>query len=565
MQSEKMNERRASSLSNVLVKFEGLLRIESGAERPYSKMLSRQSSANNLPRGFGVRALRVALVFACVLFSALFRARAAELLPIDVPPAIMREFRGAWIASVGNLNWPSKPGLTTDQQKAELRAILDNAVDLKLNAIILQVRPACDALYKSDIEPWSDYLTGELGKAPSPFYDPLEFAVAEAHARGLELHAWFNPYRAGMLPRKGPITSKHITRLHPTWVRRYGASEWLDPGEDAVKEYTTRVILDVVRRYDIDGVHLDDYFYPYKEKDSRGNPIDFPDSHSWQAYKKRGGHLERSDWRRKNVNDVIDRLHTGIHKIKPWVRFGISPFGIWRPGFPSTVSGMDAFDGLYADSRLWLREGWVDYFSPQLYWKMNAPKQGYAELLNWWLSENPKNRYIWPGSTLSNLGKGGPSPWSADDIVQQFNFVRSVNNSPGHLIWNFNRLQSDQSGIRTALAQKLYSESAVPPAFTWLDARPPAKPVIATRQSPELKTIFQWGPSDAKKPWLWVLQTRVGNSWTTEIIPGHFNARTFTRDKTPDVVCLTEIDRCGNASGPALIRIGEVGTKQAAK
>jgi uncharacterized lipoprotein YddW (UPF0748 family) len=275
--------------------------------------------------------------------------------------------------------------------------------------------------------------------------------------------------------------------------------------------------------------------------------------------------LDRADWRRKNVNDLVERLNIGIHRTKPWVRFGISPFGIWRPGFPNAVVGMDAFNTLYADSRLWLREGWVDYFAPQLYWKMNAPQQNYAELLNWWLSENPKNRYVWPGSTLDRIGKPGPNSWSADDIVQQFSFVRTVTANPGHLIWNYNRILSDQSGVRTALAQRLYTESAVPPPFTWLDNKSAGKPLIAEKRAPELKTIFQWGPSDTKQPWLWVLQTRLGNSWTTEIIPGRFNARTFTRDKTPDVVCLTEIDRCGNASPPAFMRVGQPDGQQASR
>jgi uncharacterized lipoprotein YddW (UPF0748 family) len=556
-----MNECRASSLSNVLVNFETLLVAESGAERTHSKTWRNFAAATASRQRFGVRALRAA--FALCLALASFSS-AAELTTNDIPPAIMREFRGAWIATVGNLNWPSKPGLPPDQQKAELRAIFDNAVDLKLNAILFQVRPACDALYRSDLEPWSDYLTGELGKAPSPFYDPLEFAVAEAHARGLELHAWFNPYRAGILPRKTPVPAKHISRMHPSLVKRYGGVQWLDPGEDAVKEYTTRVILDVVRRYDIDGVHLDDYFYPYKEKDAHGNAMEFPDDNSWRAYRKRGGHLDRADWRRKNVNDLVVRLHIAIHRVKPWVKFGISPFGIWRPGYPNSVSGFDAFEGLYADSRLWLREGWVDYFSPQLYWKMNAPKQSYADLLNWWLSENPKNRYIWPGSTLSGLGKG-PMGWTAEDIVQQFSFVRTVEQNPGHLIWNFNQVLTNQSGVRTALAQRLYTQPAIPPAFTWLDAQPPARPMIGAKPAAELKTIVQWGAADKKKPWLWTLQTRLGGVWSAEIIPGEFNARTFTRDKTPELVVLTEIDRCGNASAPALIRLSEPVVKQAAR
>jgi uncharacterized lipoprotein YddW (UPF0748 family) len=553
-----MNERRASSVFNVLVILKAFWTFESGAKCAHSRTLARNSPHSEIPPGLVVRALCAAFVWAAAC-----AIHAAELTPNDVPPAIMREFRGAWIASVGNLNWPSKPGLSTEQQKAELKAILDNAVGLKLNAILFQVRPACDALYRSDLEPWSDYLTGELGKAPSPYYDPLEFAINEAHARGLELHAWFNPYRAGVLPRKTPVPAKHISRARPWLVKRYGSSQWLDPGEDAVKDYTTRVILDVARRYDIDGVHLDDYFYPYREKDSRGAVIDFPDGNSWSAYRKRGGKLDRADWRRKNINDLIERLSVGIHRTKPWVRFGISPFGIWRPGFPASVGGMDSYEVLYADSRLWLREGWVDYMSPQLYWKMNAPKQNYAELLNWWLSENPKGRHIWPGSTLSGLGKSGSNAWTAEDIVQQFSFVRTVNSNPGHVIWNYNRVLENQSGVRTSLAQRVYTAQSVPPAFTWLDPKPPTKPVIGSRPESGLKTILQWGPSDGEKAWLWALQTRVGNVWTTEIIPGHFNARTFTREKTPDLVYLTEFDRCGNASTPALIQIGEAGAKQA--
>jgi uncharacterized lipoprotein YddW (UPF0748 family) len=526
-----------------------------------SKTAVESSRRSEFPRG-GVRRLFAALHLALAASLTILTTGAAELTTNDIPPAIMREFRGAWIATVGNINWPSKPGLPVEKQKSELRAILDNASDLKLNAILFQVRPACDALYKSDIEPWSEYLTGQVGRPPSPFYDPLEFAVNEAHARGLELHAWFNPYRAGKLPRLSSVSANHISKTRPWLVKRYGSFEWLDPGEDAVKDYTTRVILDVVRRYDIDGVHLDDYFYPYIERDSRGKAINFPDDNSWNAYRKTGGKLERSDWRRKNVNDLVERLNTQIHRVKPWVKFGISPFGIWRPGNPPNVRGLDAYEALYADSRLWLREGWIDYFAPQLYWKFDAPQQNYAELLNWWLSENPKGRHIWPGSTLSGLG--GRGAWTSEDIVRQFGFARNANNNPGHVIWNFNRILTNASGVRTALAQRLYTEPAIAPAFTWLDSKPPLKPLIATRPEANLKTTIQWSPADRERPSLWVLQTRIGKDWTTEIIPGLFNARTFTRDKTPDLVSLIAIDRSGNASPPAFIRLSVTGARQAA-
>jgi hypothetical protein len=258
----------------------------------------------------------------------------------------------------------------------------------------------------------------------------------------------------------------------------------------------------------------------------------------------------------------MERLYKGIHKMKPWVRFGISPFGIWRPGFPQSVMGLDSYDALYADSRRWLHEGWVDYLAPQLYWKINAPQQSYPDLLKWWLSENPRNRHIWPGSTLSGIGNPR-NPWSPSEIVEQFSLARSLNQNPGHIIWNFNRVLNDTSGIRTALARQVYTQSAIPPSFPWLDGQPPAKPAITTRAEAGLKTTVQWSVGGAEKAWLWLLQTRIGKDWTAEIIPGQFNARTYTRDKTPDQVNLTAFDRCLNASVPAVVSLNPAVQKRA--
>ena len=211
-----------------------------------------------------------------------------------VPPKPMREFRGVWVATVANMDWPSKPGLSTDEQQREMIAILDRARELKFNAIILQVRTSCDAFYPSELEPWSEYLTGQQGKAPEPFYDPLKMWIEQAHARGLELHAWFNPFRARH-PAATTNAANHISKTHPEWVKQYGKYQWLDPGEPATREHTLRVIRDVVAKYDVDGVHFDDYFYPYPEKGE-----DFPDEASWQRYQKSGGKLSRADWRRSN-------------------------------------------------------------------------------------------------------------------------------------------------------------------------------------------------------------------------------------------------------------------------
>jgi uncharacterized lipoprotein YddW (UPF0748 family) len=295
-----------------------------------------------------------ALVFALSLFvlaalnTACGQSQGNPAQALTTPPPVHREFRGVWIASVQNIDWPSQPGLSTQEQKDELVGMLDRAVALRLNAIILQVRPAADAMYASPYEPWSEYLTGRMGRAPSPWYDPLEFAVTEAHKRGLELHAWFNPYRARHPSARSAPSADHISRTHPELVKKYGSMLWMDPGEPEVREQTIRVVLDVVQRYDIDGVHIDDYFYPYKEKDRRGRIIEFPDGTSWRKYVRSGGRLQRDDWRRANVDSLIHQVYVRIKGAKPWVKFGISPFGVWRPGNPPGIGGFDSYAELSA-------------------------------------------------------------------------------------------------------------------------------------------------------------------------------------------------------------------------
>ena len=268
-------------------------------------------------------------------------------------PSLPREFRGAWIATVNNIDWPSKPGLPITKQKKELTELINAAARLNLNCLIFQVRPACDALYPSKLEPWSEYLTGKMGKAPSPAWDPLAYAINESHRRGLELHAWFNPYRARYKGAKGTPDPNHISRTQPTLVKTYDGYQWLDPAEPAAANHSLSVIMDVVNRYDVDGIHIDDYFYPYPDSERTS----FPDEISW---KKSNSKLSRKDWRRMHINSFIKRIHNEIHKVKPYVKFGISPFGIWRPGYPEQIKGLDAYDELYADARLWLRKGWMD-------------------------------------------------------------------------------------------------------------------------------------------------------------------------------------------------------------
>ena len=326
------------------------------------------------------------------------------VLPDTAAPAIEHEMRGLWIATVANIDWPSRAALSADQQRAELVDILDRAAAAGFNAIIFHVRPAADAVYQSTIEPWGAMLSGVQGTDPG--YDPLAFAVQEAHARGLELHAWINPFRAGNTVDSARLASSHLFNTRRDLVRVYGTQLWLDPGEPAVHDHVMRVVSDIVQRYDVDAIHADDYFYPYLQTDAGGRTIDFPDS---ATYARSGSGLTRADWRRANVDRFIERLYREVHASKPTLDVGISPFGIWRPGNPPGIAGLDAYATIFADSRKWLQEGWVDYLAPQLYWSIAAPQQSFPALLDWWILQNARGRHVWPGLAAYRVGDGTAS------------------------------------------------------------------------------------------------------------------------------------------------------------
>jgi uncharacterized lipoprotein YddW (UPF0748 family) len=467
--------------------------------------------------------------------------------PVAVtPPAPPREFRGAWLVTVANKDWPSRPGLTVAEQKAELVSLLDRAAQLKLNAIIFQVRPSSDAVYASAIEPWSEYLTGTMGKAPRPFYDPLAFAIEEAHRRGLELHAWFNPFRAVHSQAKSPVASNHLARKHPELVRRYGALYWLDPGEPAVRAHVLRVVMDVVQRYDVDGVHFDDYFYPYPEKDAAGRDLEFPDAGSWQKYGRRAGFDNRDDWRRANVNQFVQNVYQSIKAQKPWVKFGISPFGIWRPQHPPQIRGLDAYARLYADARLWLVNGWLDYCAPQLYWAMESKEQSFPVLLNWWVQQNPKGRQLWPGLNAANVGE----KWGADEIARQIRATRGQAGAGGEIFYRLRNLTDNRAladVVRAACPQ-----TALVPAMPWLDALPPDKPKLTVVENSRSGLSVRW-ESAGEAAWRWLVQYRANEAWTTEILPANQMMKTFG-NSYPDLVAVSAVDRAGNLGAPAVIQ-----------
>ena len=478
--------------------------------------------------------------------------------PDCVPPPALREFRGVWVATVRNIDWPSKPGLPPALQKSELIALLDRAAAMGLNAIIFQVRPAGDALYASKIEPWSEYLTGQQGLAPQPFWDPLAFAVAEAHARGLELHAWFNPYRAKDASGKSRLAPTHIARQRPELVKRYGKQLWMDPGEPAVRARTVSVVLDVVKRYDVDGVHLDDYFYPYPEV-RRKKPVAFPDDRSWRRYQKQGGQLARDDWRRQNVDQLIDTLRRAVARTKSWVKFGVSPFGIWRPGNPESVRGFDAYEKLYADSRRWLQAGWVDYLTPQLYWAIDKDGQRYPELLQWWVQQDTLQRHLWPGNYTDKVGEAGPGAWRRDEILSQVRVTREQAGATGNVHFSMRVLLQDRDSVATALERGSYAEPAVVPASPWMATATPAAPLVTLAASPDgtTLTIAAVGPVVAR--W-WLVQWRRGGRWELRRLPAtltHAPLADLLRNTivVPELIAVSAVDRVGNASPATVLRL----------
>lgn len=455
------------------------------------------------------------------------------------PPAITREMRGLWIATVANIDWPTRTGLSVAQQQAELIDLFDRASTAGLNAVMFHVRPAADAVYQSALEPWAALLTGVQGQDPG--FDPLAFAVREAHARGLELHAWINPFRAGNSRDTALLAAAHLFRTRRSLLRVYGSQLWLDPGEPAVQDHSINVVRDIIERYDVDGVHADDYFYPYQQNDATGRLIDFPDSGS---YARSGSTLSRADWRRNNVDRFVERMYGEVHRVKPNLKVGISPFGIWRPGFPSGVNGLDAYASIYADSRKWLQNGWIDYLAPQLYWAIAAPQQSYPALFDWWLQQNPTGRHVWPGLAAYRVSDGTASAFSATEIPNQITMTRARSGGTGHILYNANSTLKKSSGAVAASLATLYAAKALVPAYPWLDAVPPSTPTVTMAGR-----TMQMLPGPGEAPRWWVLRTRSAAAWNTRIVFGDLRTLTLTQDA--DRVVLNAVDQAGNLSNSA--------------
>ena len=441
-------------------------------------------------------------------------------------PEPAREFRAAWVATVFNLDWPSKAGLSASQQKAELLRIIEQASRLRLNAIVLQVRPNGDAVYQSNLEPWSAWLNGP---GQSPGYDPLAYAIAEAHRRGIEIHAWFNPFRATVSSR--PVGRGHIAHKQPGWLLKAGTTTMLDPARTQARGHVLRVIMDVVRRYDIDGVHLDDYFYPY------------PPHH-----KVADGRTPAQ--RRAAIDSFVQELYRQVKAAKPHVRVGISPFGIWQPGFPAEVqAGVNAYEDLACDARKWLVQGWVDYLAPQLYWRCEGP-QSFPALMRWWSSINP-NRPVWPGIASVRIDSKEDPGRKASEIARQIAYTRSLaRQSCGQLFWSWKSLGTNRGGIQKELA-KYYSSIALPPAMPWSGSSQPSRPSVQAQDTGNGCTITWQG--NARK---WVLQVGSKGRWfTMDVLPGNCSKITLPARvaNTLDRIAIRPISPTGISGTPGIL------------
>ncbi len=397
-------------------------------------------------------------------------AARADLVDVSHP----REMRGVWLSSVSNLDFPSRTGLTAAQAEAELVAVVDRVVATGLNTLFFQVRPESDALYMSSLEPWSRFLTGTQGRDPG--YDPLALLLGLAHDRGLEVHAWINPYR-GMSSASATTASTHVTRTLSEHAIRYGSAIVMDPGAPEVRAHVLAVIEDLTERYpQLDGVHFDDYFYPYPDADS----TPFPDNDTYAAYTRGGGTLSLADWRRDNVNTLVREVHELLLASHPSMRFGISPFGIYRPGMPAGIRGLDAYATIYCDAPHWMAEDWVDYVAPQLYWPTTPAAQAFEPLIGWWGMQADAHEHVFAGQALYRLGS--TATWTLAELETQIGLVRALEPGGrvgGSLFFRYANLDADVLGVATAFEDRVYEAPALPPAIPRLTAPPPPPSALA--------------------------------------------------------------------------------------
>lgn len=384
------------------------------------------------------------------------------------------EFRGVWIATVNNIDWPAAGVTNPEKQKADYIRLLDLHQKNGMNAMIVQVRPAADAFYPSQYEPWSQWLTGVQGQPPSPYWDPLQFMIEETHKRGMEFHAWLNPYRAVHNIATSSIAANHITRIHPEWFLTYGDKKYFDPANKDAQQFVVNVVRDIVKRYDVDAIHMDDYFYPYRIPGK-----EFPDEAS---YKKSGSSLKKDDWRRSNVDSIIRAISIAIKQEKKYCRFGISPFSVWRnndkdPMGSDSKAGQTNYDDLYADILLWLKKGWIDYVTPQLYLEIGHDKIAYEKLLDWW-SRHSYGKHIYIGHGIYRTQENQPKWKQPDELPNQIKLLRRYPNVQGSIYFSSKSFEKNPNGWNDSLRNNYYKYPALIPPMRWIDNEKPWPPIV---------------------------------------------------------------------------------------
>ncbi len=466
------------------------------------------------------------------------------------------EFRAVWVATVSNIDWPSKRGLSTEEQQNEIIAILDNNQKLGMNAIILQIRPAADAMYSSKLEPWSRYLSGTQGKPPKPFYDPLEFWIKECHNRGMELHAWLNPYRVVQNSTE-PLSVNHIAFQHPEWILKYGNKLYFDPGLPEARDFVVKVVKDIVSRYDVDAIHFDDYFYPYPLKE------DFPDTISFKENGRDFLAENKADWRRENVHILINLLNETIKATKPWVKFGISPFGVWRnvaddPRGSKTNAGTTNYDHLFADVIKWQENGWIDYLLPQLYWQIGHPTVDFDLLANWWANHS-YSRGMYIGHGIYKIDSSSVTKeWTMPgELPKQINLLRAIPEINGSAFYSSNHFNRNLMGLQDSLKLSLNRKPAIIPPMKWIDNTPPQKVVKFKKRGKKIKWKVDEFLNEMDKPKQFViyineqgLKFNSENSNYIYKITGNkeFKFSKFNKKKKKYEVRVSVLDRLHNES-----------------
>jgi len=507
-----------------------------------------------------MRVYRYLVIFIPLFFIFLNIQAQTEVKPI-VKLEPKREFRGVWIATVVNIDWPSDVHLSVDKQKKELLAIMDMAQRTGINAIMLQIRPAADAFYAKSQEPWSRWLSGKQGQAPDPVYDPLEFAIVEAHKRGIELHAWFNPYRATFDGNFKSLSPRHITNQEPSWFFIYGGIKLFNPGLPEVRDYIVEVILNVVDNYNIDGVHMDDYFYP----DATPGQV-IGDAEAFKEYGQDFDNIK--DWRRHNVDTLIEMLGDSIHAHKPNMKFGISPSGIWKnvgqDPEGSSTHGRDSYYEQYADTRKWMKEEWIDYIAPQIYWQFGNRLAPFENLVDWW-SDNAFGHHVYIGQApyraFEVKSRAFKNPF---ELPNQVKYIRNNPRVQGSIYFSANSLMRNPLGFTDSLRTNYYKYPALPPVMLWLDSVPPNAPKNLVAKINFSGVKLKWETPDTakdKEPVYGYVVYRFDGTDTVNLTdPKHilhiqYNTDTEYEDKTTltgktYLYVVTAIDRIKNESDP---------------